>query len=288
MLQLKLPTILLLSAALSAPSLSAQTETDILTIAHTSIGSNGFGTTWRGQDVELADDTWLTRIVFQTGSATAQIDEIRLMTAVPAPVTLRSVTSFTTSGTEIEAVLPTPYLLRGGVRYTVWFHQNASPRGTYGCDLTRVDPTWGAYHTNVDPTQAPAAGEPGYYWHYQYGTNVRLVGYDNLTISGNLVVGGSATIVVEAPPAHLAMLMFALSTTDVTLPGILGPIRLDPATILPVSFFSVVGPNGLWQSQIPIPNDPNVRGVSLVVQGIHDQTFGSGGTVTPYDLLYVQ
>ena len=86
--------------------LHAQTETDLLTIAQTGIGSNGFGTTWRGQDVELDEDAWLTRIVFQTGSATANVDEIRLMTAGMQPMTLRATTTINNpTNREAEGVL---------------------------------------------------------------------------------------------------------------------------------------------------------------------------------------
>ena len=47
---------LLACSALLAGTCLAQTEADLYTIAQSGIGSNGFGTTWRGQDVELTED----------------------------------------------------------------------------------------------------------------------------------------------------------------------------------------------------------------------------------------
>lgn len=279
--------ILTLCFALCSASLSAQVETPILQIAQGGIGSNGFGTTWRGQDVELTEDAWLTRIVFQTGSATSQIDEIRLMTGVPAPVTLRTVTSFTTTSTEVEAVLTQPYLLREYTRYTVWFHQNGSPRGTYGCDLLLVDPTWGGYHTNVDPTLAPAPNEPGYYWHYQYGTNLRLMGFDNLEITGNLTVGGSAQFQLDAPPSDFAFLLFGFGTTDLAIPGFNGPLRLDPASIAPTSFAGIVPASGSWINSLNIPNNANLHGATLYTQALYDPTLTTGATMSPLERLLI-
>jgi hypothetical protein len=273
-------------AALS-PVARAQTETAILTIAQSGIGSNGFGTSWRGQDIELAEDAWLTRIEFQTSGASANVDEIRLMTAVPGPVTLRAVTTIRQLGSAVEAVLGEPYLLRAGTRYTVWFHQGGRPGATSGCDLTRVDPSWGAYHTDVDPTQAPGVGEPAYYWGYQYGTNLRLIGFDNLEISGNLTIGGSASIQLEAQPNDVAFVLFALGVADLPFPPFAGALRLDPATILPASFAGNVGPTGTWVNTLGIPNDPTLRGLTIQVQALHDQTFANQGRFSPLEALRI-
>lgn len=285
-----IPSSALLIAALTllAPATSAQTETAVLTIAQTGIGSNGFGTSWRGQDVQLTEDTWLTQIVFQTGSASANIDEVRLMTATPAPTTLRAVTSVTNAGTEVAAVLGQPYLLRGGVRYTVWFHQNNSPNGTYGCDLWRVDATWFSYHTNVDPTIAPGPGEPSYFWAYQYGTNLRLIGYDNLEITGNLVVGGSAQFDLEAHPNDIAFILFALRTTDQPFLNFAGPLRLDPNFLLDASFSGNVGATGLWTNTLQIPANPNLQGAILHTQGFYDANFANGATFSPLETLQIR
>lgn len=283
------PSLGLLIAALAVgPTAPAQTETTLLQISHSAIGSNGFGTSWRGQDVELTEDAWLTRIVFQTGSATPNVDEIRLMTDANNLTTLRTVTSFQTTSTEVEAVLTDPYLLRGSVRYTVWFHQSGSPRGTYGCDLLRVDPSWGAYHTNVDPTQAPGPGEPSYYWGYQYGTNMRLIGYDNLEITGNLAVGGNAQIQLEAQPNDIAFLLLALGTTDQPFWIFTGPLRLMPSLIVPAHYAGNTGPTGLWTNNLNIPNDPSLHGATLYTQGLYDANFRLGGTFSPMEPLPIQ
>lgn len=267
---------------------AAQPETTLLDISQSGIGSNGFGTSWRGQDVVLGEDAWLTRIEFATGSATPNVDEIRLMTATPNAVTLRAETNLVKSNTAVEAVLSQPYLLRAGEGYTIWFHQSGSPRGTSGCDLTRVDPSWAAYHTNVDPTQAPGAGEPGYFWAYQYGTNVRLTGIDNLEITGNLVPGGTATFQLDAAPNDLFVVLFGLGTTDQPFPPFQGPLRLDPGFILPVTYSGSVGPSGTWTTSLPIPNQPGLSGALAWTQALYDATFMSGGTFSPLEQLRIQ
>ncbi|MBK8979339.1 MAG: hypothetical protein IPM29_25865 [Planctomycetes bacterium] len=275
--------------ALAAGAVGAQTEGPLVTVAQTGIGSNGFGTFWRGQDVELAEDAWLTRIVFQTGSATAQVDEIRLMTATPQAVTLRTITTITTpSSTEAEAVLTDPFLLRVGTRYTIWFHQTGTPRGTYGCDLTRVDPTWRAYHTNVDPTVAPGGGEPSYYWGYQYGTNFRLLGWDNLEITGSSQLGGTAIFTLEAPPFDLAVLFFASAVGDQPLPPFRGPLRLALASIVPAAFAGAVDPNGQFVRTLTIPNDPRLVGIVVYAQALHDPSFVATGTFSPLDEMRIR
>lgn len=271
-----------------APAALAQTEGPLLQIAQTSIGSNGFGTSWRGQDAQLDHDAWLTQIVFQTGSATPQVDEIRLMTAVPGPITLRTVTTFTTTSTEVTAVLSQPYLLRANELYTVWFHQTGTPLGTYGCDLTLVDPSWGGYHTNVDPTMAPGAGEPNYYWHYQYGTNVQLIGYDNLDISGPMTLGSTVQIQLETQPLEFAVMMFSLGSGDMPLLNFTGPLRLDPALLLPAWFFGNVGPTGVWINQLPIPNNASLHGLGLYVQALYDPTFTTTATFSPMEPMQIQ
>ncbi|GAB4148859.1 MAG: hypothetical protein Fur0037_17170 [Planctomycetota bacterium] len=278
----------LLVASLASALAFGQTEGPILVISQAAIGSNGFGTSWRGQDVELASDAWLTRIAFQTGSATPQVDEIRLMTGVPSPVTIAAVTSLSYLGTEVEAVLAAPYLLRGGTRYSIWFHQNGTPRGTYGCNLRIVDPTWSAYHTNVDPTRAPGPGEPSYYWAYQYGTNVRLTGYDNLNVGGNAVPGGMAQFRLETAPFDSAILFFAQREADLSLPLLRGPLRLDPARILPAPLIGTSGPSGFWTPSMPIPNSPSLQGVRLRVQAAYDATFAVSAAASPLDLLVIQ
>lgn len=286
-----LPIVLAAAAACAffTPTTTAQTETDLLQIAQSGIGSNGFGTVWRGQDVELTEDAWLTRIEFQTGSATPFVSEVRLMTSVPNATTLRTVTSFTTTSTEVEAVLSQPYLLRAGVRYTVWFHQNTtSPRGTYGCDLTRVDPTWAAYHTNVDPTQAPGPGEPSYFWAYQYGTNMRLIGYDNLEITGTLAPGGSASIQLDAQPMDLAALLMGIGTYDQSFPGFIGPLRLDPSLLIPATFIAPIPASGAWITTLQIPNDPNLSGAVLYFQGAYDLRMAGSVRFSPMEALRIQ
>ena len=271
-----------------ATSVHAQTETPVLQIAQSGIGSNGFGTSWRGQVVELAEDAWLTRIAFSTGSASSQVDEIRLMTSVPVPTTLRSETTLTVTNTEVEAVLTQPYLLRGGTRYTVWFHQTGTPRGTSGCNLHVIDPSWGGYHTNVDPTVAPGAGEPGYFWNYQYGTNLRLMGWDNLEITGTLVIGGQAQWQLDAPALDIAFLLFGFGTTDLAIPGFTGPLRLDPSLIAPAYFVGTVAANGVWLNSLSIPNDPSLHGAVIHTQAFHDDLLGNGATFSPLETLVIQ
>jgi hypothetical protein len=265
----------------------AQTIAPILQIAQTGIGSNGFGTTWRGQDVQLEEDAWLFSIVFQAGSAASRIDEVRLMTAVPNPVTIHSSTVILVNGADAEAILPAPYMLRGGTRYTVWFHQTGSPNGTYGCDLHLVDPSWGGYHTNVDPTVAPGPGEPSYFWAYQYGTNVRLMGYDNLEITGNVVPGGAAVITLEAPAFDFAFVAFGLQLADQQRPNYIGPLRLDPAWIPPAYYFGVVDAAGLFVNTLPIPNLAWLHGTTLFVQGAYDPSFAWGATLSPMEVLTI-
>jgi hypothetical protein len=285
------PTValLLLSALLAfAPAARAQTEGSLLQINQTGIGSNGFGTTWRGQDVELAEDAWLTRIVFETGSATPNIDEIRLMTAVPGPLTLRTVTSFTTTPVQVTAVLPEPFLLDGGRRYTVWFHQNGSPLGTYGCNLRLVDPTWGGYHTNVDPTVAPGPGEPGYYWFYQYGTNMQLIGYDNFEITGSLVPGGVAQLLLQAPPLAVSFTLFGLLPGNLPVLNFRGELRLDPQTVSTNTLTGIVDPSGNWGALLTIPNNNNLRGLSVFLQAVYDPTFTVTATFSPMEELRIQ
>lgn len=278
----------LLLLPLLAVTAVAQTETPQLVINQSGIGSNGFGTSWRGQDVQLDDDTLVTQIVFQTGSATVNVDEIRLMTAVPSPVTLSTVTTFTTTATEVTAQLPVPYLLRGHTRYTVWFHQANSPLGTYGCNLWLVDPTWGGYHTNVDPTMAPGPGEPGYFWAYQYGTNMRLIGYQNLDVSGTLVPGGSAQIHLEAQPFSLLFTFFALGVADLPIPGFVGALRLDPTRIQGGYILGVTDQTGNWTTALGIPNNAALHGVDVRVQALYDTTFAMGGTFSPMVTLSIQ
>jgi hypothetical protein len=281
---LRLPVLL---AVLAAPAY-AQPEAPLLRIAQPNIGSNGFDTHWRGQDLQLAEDAWLVRVVLQTGSASPLIDEVRLVTAVPSPTTLRTITTFTVTAAAVEGRLPQPYLLRGGVRYTIWFHQNGTPRGTSGCDLTLVDPTWGAYHTNVDPTMAPAPNEPGYYWGYQYGTNLTLYGWDNLEVTGNLTVGGSAQLRLDVPPFDLAGLLFSGAPADQQVLGFQGPLRIDLTLLVLSTFLGNVGASGTWTNNLPIPNDPSLSGVSIYIQGFHDATFAASLTFSAMERLRIQ
>ncbi len=281
---------LLTLSILSAAALTAQTETDLYTIAQSGIGSNGFGTSWRGQDVELTEDAWLTKIVFQAGSAAANIDEIRLMTSGAMPVTLRATTTINSIGNnEVEGVLAEPYLLRVGTRYTIWFHQTGSPRGTYGCDLTRIDPSWGAYHTNNDPTQGRNLNDPSVYWGYQYGTNCRLVGYDNLEITGTPVLGSTVTFTLEtSTPQDLCLLQFGAALTDVQIPGLVGPLRLDPATIVPPGFVGTSDMSAMFVRTLTIPNDRALVGVVVYSQGAYDPTFTTTATFSPMDELRIR
>lgn len=279
-----LPLSLLLGLAVASP---AQTVVPILQIAQTGIGSNGFGTTWRGQDVQLEEDAWLISIVFQAGSAASQIDEVRLMTAVPNPVTIHTSTTILVNGNDAEAILPEAYMLRGGTRYTVWFHQTGSPRGTYGCDLRLVDQSWGGYHTNVDPTMAPGPGEPSYYWFYQYGTNVRLMGYDNLEITGNVVPGGAAVITLEAPAFQFAIVAFSLEPADLQMPNYIGPMRLDPAWIPSAYYFGVVDAAGMFVNTLAIPSGAWLHGTTLYVQAGYDPSFAMTATLSPMEPLRI-
>ena len=281
---------LLACSALLAGTCLAQTEADLYTIAQSGIGSNGFGTTWRGQDVELTEDAWLTKIVFQAGSAASNIDEIRLMTSGAMPVTLRATTTINSIGNnEVEGVLAEPYLLRVGTRYTIWFHQTGSPRGTYGCDLHRIDRTWGGYHTNNDPTQGRNLNDPSVYWGYQYGTNCRLVGYDNLEITGSTVLGGTVTFTLEtATPQDLCLLQFAGRTIDVSVPGLIGPLRLDLATLAPPGFVGTSDLSALFIRTLTIPNDRALVGVVVYSQAAYDATFTTTATFSPMDSLRIQ
>lgn len=280
---------LALATALSAGSLLAQAETDLFTIAQSGIGSNGFGTVWRGQDIELAEDAWLTRIVFSTGSASANVAEMRLMTSGTRPTTLRATTTINTlSNIEVEGVLGEPYLLRGGVRYTIWFRQTGTPRGTAGCDFQRVDPTWGGYHTNVDPTLAPAAGESSIWWGYRYGTNCRLIGYDNMEVGGSDRLGGVATFTLTAGPIQPCVVLFSGGTTDQPVPGLTGPLRLSLASIVTPGFLGVTDASGVFANALTIPNDPNLVGLALYTQGAYDPSFTRTATLTPLDVLRIR
>lgn len=270
----------------AAPLVSAQSEGTLLQIAQSGIGSNGFSTTWRGQTIALAEDAWLTRIVFQTGSASVNVDEIRLMTDVPALVTLEAVTNITRTNSSVEAVLSQPYLLRGGERYTAWFHQTGSPNGTSGCDLTVANPTWRGYHTNVDPTQAPGPGEPGYFWAYQYGTNMSLIGHDNLELTNAPTIGGNAQIQLDAPPNINAALLFSLGAADFSLSGFVGPLRLDPSRIVSFAVVGTVAPNGTWLNTFQIPLDPTLRGLVVYAQGLYSFT-SIGATFSPLEIVRI-
>ncbi|HMQ21932.1 MAG TPA: hypothetical protein PKE00_05545 [Planctomycetota bacterium] len=264
------------------------TSKDVFAIAQTGIGSNGFGTTWRGQDVELDEDTWVTRIQFSTGSASVNVDEIRLMTATPRAKTLVATKIIIKTNTTAEAILTPPYFCRAKQRYTIWFHQSGSPRGTSGCDLTKVNASWGAYHTDVDPTVAPGANEPGYYWGYQYGTNVKLIGGDNFETSGSLTPGGNFRFDVEVCPNDFGALFLSLGTVDAQVPGFNGFLRVDPATVLGLGITFRASATGAWTLSAPIPNDPMLRGLTLYCQILHDATFATTATFTVMDSFTIR
>jgi hypothetical protein len=197
-------------------------------------------------------------------------------------------TSFTTTGTAVTAVLPQPYLLNGGVRYTVWFHQNGTPLGTDGCNLWLVDPSWGAYHTNVDPTAAPGSGEPGYFWAYQYGTNMQLIGYDNFEITGTLIPGGLAQVQLQAPPLAVCFTLFGLLPANVPVLNFQGVLRLDPSTVSTNTLTGIVDPNGSWGAPLGIPANPSLSGVTVLLQAVYDPTFTVTATFSPMDELRIQ
>lgn len=285
---LSISAILLPVLFATAPTAAAQTETTLYQINQSGIGSNGFGTSWRGQDIELTTDAWVTRIVFQTGSATPNVDEIRLMTATPNLVTLRSSTMLSTTASEVTATLPQPYLLRANTRYTVWFHQANSPLGTSGCNMAVIDPTWFGYHTNVDPTMAPGPGEPGYFWAYQYGTNMRLLGFDNFDLGGSSTIGGTAQFQLVAPPLNIAFVLFALGGAVIPVPGLQGALHLDPVLALPGQLIGIVDPTGNLILTTGIPNNPGLIGMRVHVQALYDASFTTTGTFSPSDVLVVQ
>jgi hypothetical protein len=211
------------------------------------------------------------------------------MTGTPSPQNLRVETNVVAiSGTEVEATLSEPYLLRGGQRYTVWFHQTGSPRGTYGCDLDRVDITWRSYHTNVDPTQAPAAGESRTWWGYRYGTNLTLLGYDNYNLTGNPRLGGFIDCTLEAGPNDLCAVFFALGAIDAPFPTFRGPLRLDVSQFIPLGIPGVADGRGSYVVNLPVPNQPVLRGASLYSQALYDPQFTRTATFSPLDVVTIQ
>ncbi len=154
--------------------------------------------------------------------------------------------------------------------------------------MTIVDPSWGGYHTNADPTQAPAAGEPRVYWGYKYGTNMRLLGHDNLEVTGSLIPGGTAQIQIEAKPGDFAVILFALRTGDQAFAPFTGPLRLSPASILPPTISGNTGATGVQTTVLPIPANPSLRGATMYLQGQHDPNFSLGATFTPLEVLMIK
>ena len=83
--------------------------------------------------------------------------------------------------------------------------------------------------------------------------------------TGRTGIGDTATFDVQVPAGAVWGLGFAtaLLQAPVTVPGIAGSLRIDPATLLLVA--SGFGPASL---PIAIPNVPTLRGFELAVQGL--------------------
>lgn len=277
---------LFLALFLSTLSVQAAVpERTVFEIRQSGLVSNGFGTSWRGQDLVFREDTIITRVAIQGGLATAQIDEIRIQfgNAIVA-----ATTQIEDLGADAEGILAVPFHAIAGRSYALWFHQRGVPQPTFGCDLRVVDPTWRSYHTDVDPTQAPGAGEPSYYWGHPYGTNVTVTGYDNLESTGALQPGGFLFLTLEAEAFDRFAVFLSSATAEFTLPPFQGVTRLSPLGLTP---FVLTGQLGLGTSTsffLPIPNDPALSGGILHFQALHDPTFAAGGRFSTLETVRIQ